>query len=355
MKFARLPSESSLSVLLFLLRKLLRVCTVLIGALLITFLLMHAIPGNPWSNYLDLPRILPGVSMDGTTQAALDRRFGLDLPLWRQFTRYLIGDFGRDGRWACGLICGDLGPSIQQRGRPVAAILFEPPEGMSFWRSRFGYSARLVLLAALIAVGLGVPLGLASAQRQASWVSRAISVTLAALIAIPNFVLGLLAMIVLASWLNIIPVLPDWNRPAHWIIPAIVLAIMPMASIARVTHASLLNTLGEDYVRTARAKGLTQGRILLIHVLRNAVVPIITFLGPALMEMFAGLLVVENLYAFPGWGREYWQAVLRLDYPVIVGMTLTYAIGMVLINVVIDILSEVLDPRIRAVKQAAAP
>jgi ABC-type dipeptide/oligopeptide/nickel transport system permease component len=130
--------------------------------------------------------------------------------------------------------------------------------------------------------------------------------------------------------------------------------MMPMASIARVTQASLLNIMNEDYVRTARAKGLTQTRVMLVHVLRNALVPIITFLGPTLMEMFTGLLIVENLYSFPGFGREYWSAVLNLDYPMILGLTLIYAAGIALANVLIDFLSEVLDPRIRLSKPQGA-
>jgi ABC-type dipeptide/oligopeptide/nickel transport system permease component len=112
--------------------------------------------------------------------------------------------------------------------------------------------------------------------------------------------------------------------------------------------------MNEDYVRTARAKGLTQIRVMLVHVLRNALVPIITFLGPTLMEMFTGLLIVENLYSFPGFGREYWGAVLNLDYPMILGLTLIYATGIALINVLIEFLSEVLDPRIRLNKPQGA-
>ena len=306
----------------FLLLKFVRVTTVLVGATLIMFLLMHAIPGNPWSNYSSSPRMMLGLNIDKPVQRELDRRFGLNLPLWRQFTRYIIGDFDQDGSFFCGILCGNLGPSIQQRGRSVQDILFGPPEGKTFWESRFGYSIRLVLLGSLIAVGLGIPLGIRSAIKPNSASSRAISVGLAALISIPNFVLGLLAIIVLASWLKIMNVLPDWNYPSHWIIPAIVLAVMPMASIARVTRASLINILNEDYIRTARGKGLPETRVVLVHMLRNAFVPIITFLGPTLMEMFAGLLIVENLYAFPGFGREYWIAVLALDYPMIMGLTL---------------------------------
>jgi len=342
------------TILRILLRKFARVIAILVGATLIMFLLMHAIPGNPWGNYSSSPRMMLGMYIDKSTQLALSHHFGLDLPLWRQFTRYILGDFEKDGSFTCGVVCGNLGPSIQQRGRTVQAVLFEPPKGMTFWESRFGYSIRLVLFGSLIAVGLGIPLGILSAAKSKSVISRIISVGLAALISIPNFVLGLLAIIVLASWLKLIRVLPDWSNPSNWIIPAFVLAVMPMASIARVMRASLMNILSEDYVRTARAKGLTRTRVMLVHVMRNALVPMITFLGPTLMEMFTGLFIVESLYSFPGFGREYWKAVLSLDYPMIMGLTLLYATGIVLVFVLIDVLCAILDPRIRSVKQRGA-
>jgi oligopeptide transport system permease protein len=332
----------------FLLRKLLRVSMILLGVMLITFLLMHAIPGDPWSNYSTSPRLAAGSAGDLALQRELNRRFGLELPKWRQFIRYVIGDFGADGRFFCGVACGNLGPSIQQRGRSVQDVLFRPPEGMSFWKSRFGYSVRLVLLASLMAAGIGVPLGIWSATRPRSLSSRTISVGLAALVSIPNFVLGLLAIVILASWLKIITVLPDWDQPSNWIVPACVLAVVPMAGIARVTRASVLNVLHEDFVRTARGKGLKEDRVVRVHMLRNASVPIITFLGPTVMEMFTGLLIVENLYSFPGFGRGFWQAVLELDYPMIMGLTLIFATGIVLVNVLIEIVCEVLDPRLRS-------
>ena len=339
----------------FLLTKFLRVITVLIGVTLITFLLMHAIPGNPWSNYSGAPRMMLGLTVDVSLQRALNHRFGLDLPLWRQFTRYVIGDFEQDGSFSCGAVCGNLGPSIQQRGRSVQDALFGAPVGKTFWESRFGYSIRLVLFASLIAVGLGIPLGIWSATNPRSASSKVISVGLAALISIPNFVLGLLAIIVLASWLKIIKVLPDWDYSGNWIVPAVVLAVMPMANIARVTRASLINILNEDYIRTARGKGLTETRVMLAHIMPNALVSIITFLGPTLVEMFAGLLIVENLYSFPGVGRGYWEAVLKLDYPMIMGLTLVYATSIVFVNFVIEIMCEILDPRIRAVKYKGMP
>ena len=339
----------------FVFEKLLRVSTVLLGVMLIMFLLMHAIPGNPWSNYSTSARMMLGLSADRSLKRELNQRFGLDLPLWRQFTRYVIGDFDQDGHFFCGVVCGNLGPSIQQRGRTVAHVLFGPPEGMTLWQSRFGYSIRLVLLASLIVVGVGIPLGILSARKRRSLLGRMISFGLAALVSIPNFVLGLLAIIVLASSLKLMDVLPDWDQPSNWLVPAVVLAAMPMASIARVTRASVLNIMNEDYIRTARGKGLTETRVALVHMLRPALVPIITFLGPALMEMFVALLIVENLYAFPGFGRGYWLAVLELDYPMIMGLTLLFAIGIVLVNILIEILCEILDPRLRAIKHPGAP
>ncbi len=339
----------------FLLNKLLRVVVVLLGVTLITFLLMHAIPGSPWSNYADKQRMMSGLSIDKSVQRQLERRFGLDLPLWRQFTRYVIGGLDQDGRFFCGAVCGELGPSIRQRGRTVQDVLFGPPEGKTFWQSRFGYSIRLVLFASAIAVGLGILLGIWSATRPGSAASRAISVSLAALISIPNFVLGLLAVVVLASWLKITRVLPDWGIPSHWIVPAVVLAAMPMASIARMTHATMVNVIHEDYVRTAHGKGLRPAHVLLGHVMRNALVPIVTFLGPTLMELFTGLFVVEGLYAFPGLGQEYWQAVLALDYPMIMGLTTIYAAGYALVNLLVEILCKSLDPRLRSTELEGAP
>ena len=339
----------------FLLTKSLRVIAILVGVTLITFLLMHAVPGSPWSNYTSSQRMLQNLGTDESVVRAMNRHFGLDLPLWRQYTRYLIGDVEDDGTIFCGVICGNLGPSIQQRGRSVQDILFDAPEGKTFWESRFGYSIRLVLLGSVIAAGMGILLGIWSARRPYAASSRALSVGLAALVSIPNFVLGLLAIIVLASWLKLINVLPDWDIPSHWIVPALVLAVLPMASIARVTRTSLINVMGADYIRTARAKGLTENRVMAVHVMRNALVPIITFVGPTLMEMFAGLLIVESLYAFPGIGRGFWQAVMALDYPMIMGLTLIYATGIVLVNMATEIICQILDPRLRSIKQGGAP
>ena len=330
--------------------KLLRMAASLLGVTLIVFLLMRAIPGNPWANYSSNPQLSLGLTSDGAFQRELVHRYGLDLPAWRQFTRYVFGDIDDDGRFFCGAVCGNLGPSIQRRGPSVQQILFDAPEDKTVLESRFGYTFRMVLFGALFAIGLGVPLGVVSATRPGSTLSRAISISLAGLVSVPNFVLGLIAILVLALWLRVTTVIPDWSRPGNWIAPVVVLAIVPMASIARVTHASLVNILNEDYVRTARAKGLSRSRVMIRHVFRPALAPIITFLGPASLEMLAGSLIVEGLYGFPGFGRSFFSAVLELDYTMILGLTVVYATGVLAVNLLIEIACEILDPRIRAGK-----
>jgi oligopeptide transport system permease protein len=332
--------------------KLLRVLAILLGVLVVIFILIHAIPGNPLSNFSTAQRGLTNYSIDQATMRNFNQRFGLDQPIWRQFTRYLFGDYyGNDGGFVCGVICGNLGPSVSQGGRNVENILFSPPPGKSFWFSQFGYSIRLVLLGSLIAVGLGVPLGILGAKKHATASGRMLDVILAAAVSIPNFVLGLLAMIILASWLHLIKVLPDWNDFGQWIVPAFVLSLMPMANIARMLQVAIVNIQNEDYVRTARAKGLVERRVTIDHILRNAYAPFITYLGPTLVELFAGLFIVESLYSFPGFGRQYWMAVLKLDYPLILGLTLIYTLGIALVNILVELTSEIIDPRLLIVKE----
>jgi ABC-type dipeptide/oligopeptide/nickel transport system permease component len=330
----------------FLFQRVVWMGMVLVGVSTLTFLLMHTISGDPWDNYSVNMRAMQNFSITDATKRQLEQRFGLDLPLWQQYTRYMFGDLEPGGAFTCGAICGNLGPSIRMGGRAVEDILFKPPENQTFWESRFGYSSRLALLAFVVAVLGGIPLGLVSAMNARTRLDRGISFGLAVLVSIPNFVLGLLVIIVLASWLKWIKVLPDWSDPRAWLVPTLVLAAIPLASLARVARTSVLDALRGDYVRTARAKGLTRWRTLLFHVLRNALIPIITCLGATLMEIFAGSFIVENLFSFPGFGREYWLSILALDYPMIMGLTLLYAVGIVSANLLIDILYGLIDPRV---------
>jgi oligopeptide transport system permease protein len=331
----------------FLLHRLVWTIVVLLGVLLITFLLMHAMPGNPWDR-ASAQRMMQNYQPTPAMYARLDRRFGFDLPLWRQFTRYVIGDVDQDGQFICGLLCGDLGDSTRQAGRSVRDILFGIPEGKtSIWDSRVGYTLRLAFFAFLIAVGLGLPIGVWAAVKRNSRFDRFWTLLMTMGMSIPNFVIGLLLLVTLASVLGLISVIPDWSQPQAWIVPALVLAVGPMGTIARMTRTSVLEVLHRDYVRTARSKGLGEPAVISRHVFRNALIPIVTLLGPVLVELIAGSFVIEAMFGFPGFGREYWLALTNLDYSMIAGVTLLYAGLIVLINLLIDMLYGVLDPRVR--------
>jgi oligopeptide transport system permease protein len=331
----------------FLLRRLVWTAIVLLGVLAITFLLMHAMPGNPWDR-ASAQRMMQNYTPPPEFYARLNRRFGFDLPLWRQFTRYVIGDMDEQGQFICGLLCGDLGESTRQLGRPVRDILFGIPEGKtSLWDSRVGYTLRLAGLAFLFAVGLGLPLGVRMAVKRDSRFDRFWTLLMTMSMSIPNFVIGLLLLVTLASVLGLISVIPDWSQPQAWIVPALVLAIAPTGTIARMTRTAVLEVLHRDYVRTARAKGLGERAVISRHVFRNALIPIVTLLGPVLVELIAGSFVIEAMFGFPGFGREYWLALTNLDYGMIAGVTLLYAGLIVLVNLIIDMLYGVLDPRVR--------
>jgi oligopeptide transport system permease protein len=164
---------------------------------------------------------------------------------------------------------------------------------------------------------------------------------------IPSFVIGLLLLITLASGLGLISVIPNWSQPQAWIVPALVLAVAPMGTIARMTRTAVLEVMHRDYVRTARSKGLGEPAVISRHVFRNALIPVVTLLGPVLVELIASSFVIEAMFSFPGFGREYWLALVNLDYGMITGVTLLYAGLIVLVNLLVDMLYGVIDPRVR--------
>lgn len=347
----------------YFLRRLFWTGFVLLGVAVITFLLMHSIPGTPWQRLG--PRAMQNVFISDATMRTLNQRYGLDLPLWRQFTRYMFGDVLSDGSFECGFICGHMGLSLRQLGRSVEEILFEPPENMGFWKSRFGYTLRLAGLAFLFTVALGLPLGIWSAiaggylsgvrspflggqaNRFSRWLERLVALLLAVGNSIPNFIVGLLLIVLLGSRLHLISIIPTWDRWQSWLTPALILALAPTAMLARLTRAALLEAMQGDYVRTARSKGLDETSILWRHILQNAAAPILTHLGPLLFELFAASFVIEIMFGFPGFGQEYYRAVTQMDYPMIMGLTLLYGIFVALANLLADMLCAVLDPRIR--------
>lgn len=326
----------------YFLRRIFWMIPVLFTVALITFVLMHAAPGGPWD------RDLSARQVDASTQKVLNAHYGLDKPLWRQFMGYTIGDTNNEGKFVCGLICGNMGPSYRVRGRTVQDILFEPPKDKGSQNSKFGYSMRLGLFALGLAALIGVPVGVFAALRQNSWVDY-LSLFIATIgISLPSFVMAIFLIIIFASTLHLVSVIPrSWDEVKAWILPAAVLGFGTMAYTARLTRTSMLEVIRQDYVRTARAKGLHERLVVYRHMLRNALIPVVTILGPALAALVTGSFIIETMFSFPGMGKEYVTAISRRDYSMIMGTTLIYVFLVSVANLTVDLLYVFIDPRIR--------
>jgi oligopeptide transport system permease protein len=300
----------------YLIRRLLWLVPVLLFVAVITFVLMHSVPGGPW----DREKPLPPAAVE-----QLNRKYGLDQPLWEQFGRYLLG-----------LLHGDLGVSYRQSDRPVAEII----------GSGIKVSATLGGLAMLVSVVVGVPLGVVAALRR----NRALdylSVSLATLGAsTPNFVLGIVLIVIFASTLHLLPTI-GWGSWKQAIMPVLALSALPTAFLARITRASTLEVLQQDYVRTAWAKGLTVQAVVLRHVARNALIPVLTLAGPLAAALVTGSFIIESQFAIPGVGRAFVTAIFGRDYGVIMGVTLFYALVVATANLAVDLAYAAADPRIR--------
>jgi oligopeptide transport system permease protein len=260
----------------------------------------------------------------------------------------MIGDLDKKGQFVCGVMCGNLGPSYRQRGRSVQDILFGVPEDQSPLTSRFGYSARLGLIALTLAVVVGIPLGIVAALKQNSLVDYFSLFIATAGISLPNFVIAIFMIIIFARWLNLIPVVPkNWDELKVWIMPATVLGFGTLAFTARLMRTSMLEVLRMDYIRTARAKGLSERVVVIVHMIKNALIPVITILGPSLAGLVTGSFIIETMFGFPGMGRAYVQSINQRDYSMIMGTTLIYAILVALANLSVDFVYVLVDPRIR--------
>ncbi|MGB6896558.1 MAG: ABC transporter permease [Dehalococcoidia bacterium] len=299
-------------------RRLLWLIPVLLGVAVVTFALMHAVPGGPWDREKPLP---PEVV------ANLNQRYGLDQPLWRQFADYLGG-----------LSRGDLGVSCIQQDRPVASII---ADGLQT-------SATLGMLALAAAVVVGVGLGVAAAVHKDGPLDF-LSVLLATLGAsAPSFVLGILLVVLFSVQLHWLPT-GGWGSPRQAVMPVIALSALPAAFIARVTRASMLEVLRQDYIMAARSRGLREWVLLYRHALRNALIPVLTVLGPVAAALVTGSFIVETLFSIPGTGRLFVDGVFARDYGLIMGATLFYTAVVTVANLAVDLLYAVVDPRIRYV------
>lgn len=281
-----------------------------------TFALLRFLPGGPFDAEKSLP---PEIRRN------VEARYGLDRPLAEQYAAYL---------W--GVVRGDLGPSYKYLGRDVRDIIADA----------LPVSAQLGGLALLIAGAGGVALGLAAGVRRGTWWDRAIVLATLIGVSLPSFVLGAGLMLVVGLYLGWLPA-GLWESPAHAVLPALTLAALPLAYVAQLTRAQVIDVLGKDHVRTARAKGLGESQVRRRHVLRNALLAVVTYFGPLLAILLTGSFVVEKIFAIPGMGGFFVSAVIDRDYPVVLGVTLVYGALVVLANLAVDLLYAWLDPRIR--------
>lgn len=300
-----------------IIRRVLALVPVLFVISLVTFLLMHAVPGSPFATE-DKP-------LPPQIQANLESYYHLDEPLVQQYLRYM-GNALR----------GDLGPSYLQRNRSVNDII----------RDHLPPSAVLGLLALGIAVSIGIPIGVVSALRQNTWVDYAAMFLAVGGVSVPAMTLGPLLIWAVALELDLLPV-ARWGTWQQAILPALTLGIGEAAVIARLTRASMLQVIHEDYIRTAHAKGLSERKVVVKHALRNALIPVVTVLGPLFAALVTGSMVVEQIFAIPGLGRYFVDSVSSRDYPVIMGTTLLFAAMLVISNLFVDLSYTLIDPRIQ--------
>ena len=295
-------------------RVLLGILSVFVVATL-TFFLMNMVPGGPF---------VAEKSISKQAQEALAAKYGLDKPLGQQYITYMT-DF----------LKGDMGLSLRQRGRTVSDIIF----------SKFPVSAKLAGIAVAVALLLGIPLGCISAYNRGKTADSIIIVLGTCGIAIPSFITSVILLYTFGVKWQLFPTvgLNEWKA---YIMPVTALAIYPTAYITRLMRSSLLDVMGQDYMRTARAKGVSGFKILFKHALRNAILPVITYVGPMLAYLMTGSFVVEKIFTIPGLGREFVSSITNRDYTMIMGTTIVLATLVIAAKVIVDILYKIIDPRV---------
>lgn len=280
----------------------------------ITFFVMKAIPGGPF---------LSEKSPSPAVTAQLEAKYGLDKPIFEQYTTYLKG-----------VLQFDFGPSIKMRGRTVADLMLEG----------FETSSVLGLTAAGIAILIGLTMGSLAAVFHNKWIDKIIMVLSTGSVAMPSFVIATLLMLIFCVEIPLFPA--NGSTTAGLVLPVVSLSLYPMAYITRLTRSSMLDVLGQDYIRTARAKGVSSVKVIFKHSLKNAVTPVITYVGPMIAYILTGSLVVENIFAVPGIGEYFFSSIINRDYPMVMGTTIFLATIMVIMTLLSDIAYKIFDPRV---------
>lgn len=304
----------------YIIKRILNAGVVLLVVITLTFCLMHAIPGGPFTTEKNLP---PQV------MANIEARYKLNDPLPKQYADYLVN-----------MAHGDLGPSFKYQGRSVNDIIKES----------FPVSFHLGLDSIFLAILIGIPAGVFAALKRNKWQDRVINFCTTLGVAVPSFVLAALFIEVFALKLGLLPA-AMWNGWKSQILPALALAGMPMAFITRLTRSSMLDVLGQDYIKTAKAKGLSALTVLWKHALPNSLIPVVTYIGPMAAGILTGSFVIETIFAIPGLGRYFVTSIYNRDYTVILGVTIFYSALIIFMNMLVDLVYPLLDPRIKLGKK----
>ena len=283
----------------------------------ITFFVMNLVPGDPF---------MSEKAPTAAAKAAMEAKYGLDKPLVVQYANYLKN-----------LLHGDFGVSyVQAKNKPIMDII----------KQAFPISAKIGAIAVVVATVIGIPLGCLSALRREKWQDNVIRVLSTVGIAVPGFVVATSFMILFAVKLKLVPA-SGLSSAAAYVLPVVTLALSPCSYIARLMRSSMLDVIGQDYIRTARAKGMSEFITTFKHALRNSLIPVITYMGPMIANVLTGGFVVEKIFNIPGLGRYFVKSIESRDYTIIMGITIFYAAILILMTLVCDIIYKLVDPRIK--------
>lgn len=282
----------------------------------ITFFLMKLMPGSPYANQQKM-----------TTEQLqiMNEQYGLNKPVWQQYLIYLVG-----------LVKGDLGTSFQYSNQPVSYLI----------SSRIGPSGQLGLQAIIFGLVIGIVIGAIGAINKNTWIDTSSTILSILGISIPSFVLAVLLQYYVGLKLGWLPI-ADWGGFSYTILPTIALGVGPLAETARFIRTEMVDVLSSDYIELAKAKGLTKFGVVFHHALRNSLIPLVTLIGPYTVALMTGSMVVENIFSIPGIGEQFVKSILTNDFPTIMGVTMLYSAGLVVVILLTDIIYGIIDPRIR--------
>ncbi|KRL90461.1 oligopeptide ABC transporter permease [Lactobacillus kalixensis] len=300
----------------YLLKRIFYMILTLLIVATVTFFLMKLMPGSPYANE---------AKMTSQQIQIMNEQYGLNKPIWQQYLIYIGG-----------MLHGDLGTSFQYSNQPVSSLI----------SSRLGVSAQLGLQALILGVVLGVIVGAIAAMRQGTWIDSTATVISVIGKSVPNFVLAVLLQYYIGLKLGWFPI-AGWGSFSATILPTIALSVGPLAETARFIRTSMVDTLNTDYIELGKAKGLSRMEVIRKHALRNSLIPLVTLIGPYAVALMIGSMVIENIFNIPGIGEQFVKSILTNDYPTIMGITMVYCAGLVVILLITDIIYGLIDPRIR--------